>query len=160
MKCIKCNEKEANFHQRTNINGNISEIHLCSDCLEKNKDLVLNFSSNKIGKEFFNNNYFNRFFNIFDEDIFERNIPFLFEARPFFNLPATDKNFRRNATDEKTALDLAEKQKKIDERRERNRKITELQNRQIKMIETENYEEAAKIRDELKILYSQNNIGE
>jgi protein arginine kinase activator len=35
MKCQNCGKNEANFFQRSNINGNISETHLCSECAEK-----------------------------------------------------------------------------------------------------------------------------
>ena len=31
MKCEKCG-KEATYHYRANVNGNISEMHLCADC--------------------------------------------------------------------------------------------------------------------------------
>ena len=32
MKCEKCNEREANFFYSSNINGNMSQRHLCSEC--------------------------------------------------------------------------------------------------------------------------------
>ena len=32
MKCEKCNQNEAILHYTTNINGEISEAHLCADC--------------------------------------------------------------------------------------------------------------------------------
>ena len=32
MKCEKCNEREANFFYSSNINGNVSRRHLCSEC--------------------------------------------------------------------------------------------------------------------------------
>jgi len=32
MKCEKCNEKEANFYYSSNINGEKTERHLCTDC--------------------------------------------------------------------------------------------------------------------------------
>lgn len=35
MICDKCGKKEATFHSRTNINGDISEIHLCDECAKK-----------------------------------------------------------------------------------------------------------------------------
>ena len=35
MLCDMCNKKTASYHSRTNINGVVSEVHLCEDCLEK-----------------------------------------------------------------------------------------------------------------------------
>ena len=32
MKCEKCGKNEANYHYTSNINGKVSEKHLCSDC--------------------------------------------------------------------------------------------------------------------------------
>lgn len=32
MKCQKCNEREASFHYMSNINGERTEKHLCSEC--------------------------------------------------------------------------------------------------------------------------------
>ena len=35
MICDKCKNKEATFHSRTNINGKITEVHLCDECATK-----------------------------------------------------------------------------------------------------------------------------
>lgn len=35
MKCDNCGKEEVNFHYTSNINGNITEKHLCSDCAVK-----------------------------------------------------------------------------------------------------------------------------
>ncbi len=32
MKCSKCSEREASFHYMSNINGECTEMHLCSEC--------------------------------------------------------------------------------------------------------------------------------
>lgn len=32
MKCQNCNHNEANFHYSSNINGTITETHLCGEC--------------------------------------------------------------------------------------------------------------------------------
>ena len=42
MKCQKC-EKEANFHYQSNINGEISEYHLCEGCAHE-QELATAFS--------------------------------------------------------------------------------------------------------------------
>ncbi len=35
MKCEKCGKNEANYHFTSNINGVVTESHLCSRCAEK-----------------------------------------------------------------------------------------------------------------------------
>jgi protein arginine kinase activator len=35
MKCDNCGKEEVNFHYTSNINGNITEKHLCADCAGK-----------------------------------------------------------------------------------------------------------------------------
>lgn len=35
MKCDECKKNEATYHSRTNVNGRVSEVHLCQNCLEK-----------------------------------------------------------------------------------------------------------------------------
>jgi len=35
MKCQKCGKSEVNFHYSSNVNGNITETHLCSQCAEE-----------------------------------------------------------------------------------------------------------------------------
>ena len=32
MKCDRCGKNEATFHYKTNINGRVTEAHLCPDC--------------------------------------------------------------------------------------------------------------------------------
>ena len=32
MKCEHCGKNEATFYYKSNINGNVTEHHLCSDC--------------------------------------------------------------------------------------------------------------------------------
>lgn len=35
MKCQRCKQREATFHLRQNINGEIKEIHLCPECAKE-----------------------------------------------------------------------------------------------------------------------------
>ena len=39
MKCEKCNKREATTHFKKNINGYIEEHHLCSECAKKSPEL-------------------------------------------------------------------------------------------------------------------------
>lgn len=38
MKCEKCGRNDANYHYKTNINGNVKEMHLCSECTAESSE--------------------------------------------------------------------------------------------------------------------------
>ncbi len=55
MKCQNCNKNEASTFVRRNINGNVTEMHLCSDCA-KELGLMHDFTvENIFGDTFFGN---------------------------------------------------------------------------------------------------------
>ncbi len=55
MKCDKCKVNNATYHSTVNINGNITQTHLCEECSKSNKL----FSFNNFFTPFQNiNNYF------------------------------------------------------------------------------------------------------
>ncbi|MCL2627344.1 MAG: UvrB/UvrC motif-containing protein [Oscillospiraceae bacterium] len=35
MKCQKCGRNEVNFHYTSDVNGQVTQMHLCSDCAEQ-----------------------------------------------------------------------------------------------------------------------------
>ena len=37
MLCDKCKQNNATYHSSVNVNGNISETHLCESCARENK---------------------------------------------------------------------------------------------------------------------------
>jgi len=54
MKCQNCGKNEINFHYSSNVNGCVTETHLCSECAAKQGyDFGRIFSS-----DFFRNDYF------------------------------------------------------------------------------------------------------
>jgi len=47
MKCQKCGKSEVNFHYTSNVNGCVTETHLCSDCaIESGYDIEKMFDLN------------------------------------------------------------------------------------------------------------------
>ncbi len=58
MICDNCGKKEAVFHSKTNINGKVTETHLCEDCLKKSQYI------NDV------NNSFENDFDFFNDDPF------------------------------------------------------------------------------------------
>ena len=63
MKCDICKENLATYHSRTNVNGDVTEVHLCQECLEKsNYNPFSLFTSNLFEdrKDYLFDNYFDK----------------------------------------------------------------------------------------------------
>lgn len=56
MKCQHCNNNEATTHIKKNVNGNVTEMHLCSECA-KELGVMEEFSP----ESFFNDTFFGNF---------------------------------------------------------------------------------------------------
>lgn len=56
MKCQHCNNNEATTHIKKNINGNVTEMHLCHNCA-KELGVIEDFSP----ESFFNDTFFGNF---------------------------------------------------------------------------------------------------
>ena len=56
MKCQHCNENEATTYIKKNINGNVTEMHLCSDCV-KELGVMDEFSPESFFKDTFFGNF-------------------------------------------------------------------------------------------------------
>lgn len=56
MKCQNCNHNEATTHIKKNVNGNVTEMHLCSDCARE-LGVMEEFSP----ESFFNDTFFGNF---------------------------------------------------------------------------------------------------
>ena len=57
MMCQHCNEREATTHIKKNINGNKTEMHLCSECAAK-LGVAEEFSAESFFADTFFGNYF------------------------------------------------------------------------------------------------------
>lgn len=58
MKCEKCNQNEAILHYTTNINGEVSERHLCADCAQaEGFGDMLHSNLFNFGNSFFNQSF-------------------------------------------------------------------------------------------------------
>ena len=40
MKCEHCGKNEATFYYKSNINGNVTEHHLCGDCVPPTTKII------------------------------------------------------------------------------------------------------------------------
>ena len=113
MKCDRCGKNEATFHYKTNINGRVTEAHLCPDCAR-----AMGYAGSMSG----------RMSSWFDDDWFDRPFRML---EPFFG------GFGSRMLTEFPQLE-----------RRRNALETQLHN----AVAEERYEDAARLRDELKAL--------
>ncbi len=149
MKCQNCGMNDATFYYRSNVNGRVTEQHLCSQCAAK-----LGFRENLRPAGFPGGDFFA------DDDFFTR--PFrLFEpllgglgGRLLTEFPApvdvTQEARAAAAEPEKPGPGLVDGVER--ERLQKERQRNALQAQLKAAVETENYEEAARLRDELKKL--------
>ncbi len=70
MKCDRCGKNEATFYYKSNINGRVTETHLCSDCAR-----AMGYAGSMSG----------RMSSWFDDDWFDRPFRML---EPFFGASA------------------------------------------------------------------------
>ena len=144
MKCQNCGLNDATFYYRSNVNGRITEQHLCAECAAR-----LGYSRGVQGAGFFDDGFFTRPFRLLEPLFGGLGGRLLTE----FPEPVDVTEEARTAVKEreKTAdpglVDGVER-----ERLQRERQRNALQAQMKAAIETENFEEAARLRDELKKL--------
>lgn len=148
MKCENCGNEEVNFHFTAEINGNITEKHLCTECAGKLG--YMGKSDNKPEASF--------------EDVFTD----LFGARPSrrvfsgyglmlptFIIPTVGV-FMPNAgyeEDDETETDKpVEIKQEIDLEMQRRRELNIMREQMKKAAEAEEFERAAALRDSIKSL--------
>lgn len=156
MKCDKCKKNEANFHRVSNINGKVSEIHLCSECAKQTKEFDFD-------KEFASLNFGAKSF--FDDIMTDFKTSFSYFTNPlldsFLNFEDFDEDFFLNRVSAKQ-LNSEKQNKKDDSNNEQKVKLTNEEKQKLeiqkldlelkKAVVEERYEDAIKLRDKLKEL--------
>lgn len=138
MKCEHCGKKEATFYFKSNINGKVTQVHLCQDCAEK-----LGYAQS-VQRSM-------QPMRLFEEDFFLHPFSML---EPFFGTRMLTEFPEPGKSEEETkqpGLVDEERQEILRAQRKRNA----LQAQMKTAIETENFEEAARLRDEIKQLPQQ-----
>ena len=144
MKCQNCGKNEATFYYKSNINGRVMESHLCPQCARQ-LGLVQDMRRPMISS----------FWD--DDDFFTRPFPLLepllggFGSRlSEFPHPVDGPQEARRAAEEPREDNLVQgdEREKLSRQRQRNALETQLRH----AVETENFEEAAKLRDQLRSL--------
>ena len=136
MKCTKCGKNEVNFFYKSNINGEITEHKLCTECAEEMGLMRDVFARSR--------NLMNGFF----EDSFERIAsPFMHSARNFLGLTGGTRE------EKECACGSCGTEKSVaDPELSRRREINALRNQMKKAADAEDFEKAAEIRDRIRSL--------
>ena len=144
MKCDRCGKNEATFHYKTNINGRVTEAHLCPDCA---RAMGYAGSVERRMSSWFDDDWFDRPFRMLEPFFsglgsrmlteFPEPVDVLGQARE--STPAQEDTGDLLPRDEQDALT-------------RQRKRNALQTQLNLAVQEERFEEAAKLRDELKAL--------
>ena len=145
MRCDRCGKNEATFYYKSNINGKVTQIHLCPQCAEELGYTDSFRSAGMTGGLF--GDFFSRpfgmlepFFNGFGSRMlteFPEPVDVLGQARE--STPAQEDTGDLLPKDEQDALT-------------KQRKRNALQTQLNLAVEAERFEEAAKLRDELRAL--------
>ena len=142
MKCTNCGMNNATCHYRYNINGKVTEAHLCPDCAAKMEGKIDGFDFNEA---------FDSFDRIFDDmwsGFFTRPLfgSFGFGVPALMTAPAREKKETAEAkTEEK-------KTEGLDPELSKRREINALREELNTAVKEENFEKAIELRDKLREL--------
>ena len=145
MRCDRCGKNEATFYYKSNINGKVTQVHLCPQCAEELGYTDSFRSAGMTGGLF--GDFFYRPFGMLEPFFdglgarmlteFPEPVDVLGQARE--STPAAEEQGDLLPKDEQDALT-------------KQRKRNALQTQLNLAVEEERFEEAAKLRDELKAL--------
>ena len=142
MKCQKCGKEEVNFHYSSNINGKISEIHLCADCAsEEGYEETFIRPDDMFGGAF--DEVFGRrsaFFPLFGMDMMRPTVG----MRPVSAV--------REREREIPAQPGTEVKVEIDEKMRKRREINILREQMRQAADTEDFEKATELRDKISAM--------
>lgn len=154
MKCENCGKNEVTFVYQSNINGHVTEKHLCSDCAEKlgysqkiaaqNRRMMQNFFGNGFLDDFFAPmpSLWGRMGRLLEDpfDDFFADMPALSAA------PARQQEVQQTWKQN----DLVEPAEQS--RFSRMRELNALRMEMKKAVHQENFERAAELRDQIKAM--------
>lgn len=145
MKCQNCGKNEATFYYKSNINGRVMESHLCPQCARQ-LGLVQDMRRPMMSSFWDDDDFFTRPFRMLE--------PLLggFGSRLLTEFPepvdVTQQARPRGGGAPEDNLVQGDEREKLSRQRQRNALETQLRH----AVETENFEEAAKLRDQLRSL--------
>ena len=156
MKCDNCGKNEVSFVYQSNINGKVTQVHLCSECAEKLGYTQRITAQNQRMMQGFLGGFLEPFFSptpqlsggmdrFFGEDPFDD----FFSEMPALRAPAEEDGPNREPENE-PGDDLVgrEEQSEFSRIRQLNALKIELQT----AIQEENFERAAQLRDQIRAM--------
>ena len=138
MKCQHCGKKEATFYYKSTVNGRTIEAHVCPDCAaEQGYDKVFHDMHRRSRRMFRDP------FSLLSDPFFDRMLT-------EFPAPGNTLAEAKDTAAQKTERSILpeEESRSFDLQRQRNA----LEYRLRQAVDAENYEEAARLRDELRAL--------
>ncbi len=145
MKCQNCGKNEATFYYKSNINGRVMESHLCPECARQ-LGLVQDMRRPMMSSFWDDDDFFTRPFRMLEPLLGGFGSRLLTE----FPEPVDVTQQARRAAEEPREDNLVQgdEREQLSRRRQRNALETQLRH----AVETENFEEAARLRDQLRSL--------
>ena len=152
MKCENCGKNEVTFVYQSNINGQVTEKHLCSECAEKlGYTQKIAAHSQRMMQNFFGNSLFG---NSFFDDFFSP-VPTLMGRRNWMLEDPFDDFFSEMPA--LCASPVEQEQQKADDRVNQEeqsrfaymRQMNALKMEMKKAVHQENFERAAELRDQI-----------
>lgn len=141
MKCEHCGRNEATFFYKSSVNGRVTQVHLCQDCA-RHMGYTDSLRRSMQPMSLFGDGFFGSAFSLL--------APFMdgFGTRMLTEFPEPGEPRQQ---EEKSGLVDKAQQDALRSERRRNA----LQEQLKSAVESENYEEAARLRDELRALPGQ-----
>ena len=141
MKCEHCGRNEATFFYKSSVNGRVTQVHLCQDCARR-MGYTDSLRRSMQPMSLFGDGFFGSPFSLLE--------PFMdgLDTRMLTEFPEPGEP---RQTEEKSGLVDKAQQDALRSERRRNA----LQEQLKSAVESENYEEAARLRDELRALPGQ-----
>lgn len=157
MKCENCGKNEVTFVYQSNINGQVTEKHLCSECAEKlgytqkvashSQRMMQNF----FGNSFFGDSFFDDFFSPMPSLFGRMNRLLENPFDDFFDtMPALSPASNQETAQEEKKDDLVGKEDQG--RFAYMRQMNALKLEMKKAVHQENFERAAELRDQIRSL--------
>ena len=150
MKCDNCGKNEVTFVYQSNVNGNVTERHLCADCAAKlGYSQKLAAQSQRMMRGFFGNSLFDDFFSPFPS-LLGRGMRMLDDPFDdfFADMPALGAPAEQEASKPQDTLLEQGEQNQLSKTRQLNALRMEMQ----RAVGEENFERAAELRDQIRSL--------
>lgn len=150
MKCENCGKNEVTFVYQSNVNGQVTEKHLCSECAEKlGYTQRLAAHSRSMMQNFFGGGLFDDFFTPFPSLLGHMNRMLESPFDDFFaDMPALGAPAEQKPEQPQKSQDTLLEQKEQDEI-SKTRQLNALRMEMQKAVREENFERAAELRDQI-----------